>query len=98
MYISNMTHFLDKEGNIAKEMHKEGREHASFLSLIIDAVTKDYKTPIQATGIRCLQNGCKGTIDIVIDTKNETIDWMCTDCDEAGKISGWQSTKWDNRK
>ena len=42
MYISTMTHFLDDEGNIAKEMHKEGREHASFLALIVDTATKDY--------------------------------------------------------
>jgi len=40
MFISTMTHFLDQEGNIAKEMHKEGREHASFLALIVDAVNK----------------------------------------------------------
>lgn len=93
-----MTHFLVPAGNIAKEMHKEGREHASFLSLIIDTVTKEYKTPIQATGIRCLKKGCNGTIDVVIDAKEETINWACTDCDEDGKISGWQKTKWDSRK
>jgi len=98
MYISTMTHFLDPEGNIAKEMHKEGREHASFLALIVDAVTKDYPPSKKATEIRCLTKKCTGTIEIAVNTKEEVIGWNCTKCDEAGKISGWQGTKWDNRK
>ena len=40
MFISNMTHFLDAEGNIAKEMLKIGRERASFIAMIIDEATK----------------------------------------------------------
>ena len=36
MFISNMTHFLDAESNIAKEMSKIGRERASFNGMIIE--------------------------------------------------------------
>jgi len=98
MFISNMTHFLDPQGNIAKEMHKEGREHASFLALIIDAVTKDYPPSMKTTEIRCLTKKCTGTIDIEVDTKNEFIRWKCNKCSEEGRIEAWQKTKWDNRK
>jgi hypothetical protein len=98
MFISNMTHFLDPDGNIAKEMHKEGREHASFLSLIIDAATKDYSPSKKSTEIRCLTKKCTGKIEIKVDIKEETINWQCPVCTEAGKISGWQKTKWDNRR
>jgi len=98
MFISTMTHFLDPDGNIAKEMHKEGREHASFLALIVDEATKDYPPPKKYTDIRCLTKKCSGTIEIAVNTKEEVIGWHCTKCDEGGKILSWQGTKWDNRK
>lgn len=40
MNIPNMTHFLDDQGNIPKQMPKEARELANFLALIVDATTK----------------------------------------------------------
>jgi len=98
MFISNMTHFLDPQGNIAKEMHKEGREHASFLALIIDTATKDYPPSKKDTEIRCVTKKCTGTIDIAVDTTNEFIRWKCNKCSEEGRIEAWQKTKWDNRE
>ena len=93
-----MTHFLDDQGNIAKEMRKEGREHASFLALIVDYATKDYPPPVNATEIRCMNKTCTGLIEIEVDFENESIEWWCDKCAEAGRISDWQQTKWDNRK
>jgi len=98
MYISNLSHFLDEKGEIAKEMHKEGREHASFLALIVDTATKSYPTLIDSTEIRCQKKKCTGNIEIGFDIENEIIEWWCNNCSEGGKISGWQGTKWDNRK
>ena len=97
MLISDISHFLDKHGNIAKEMPEAGRETASFLVLIVDTATKEYEPPIKATEIRCLESKCKGTIELGINPDDEAIEWWCTDCDEAGRISGWQGTRWDNR-
>lgn len=97
MYISDLTHFLDESGNIAKEMPKEGRELASFLALIVDAATKSFpKTKIP--GIRCAMKKCTGTVEIDIHESEETINWHCPTCKEGGRISGWQGTKWNNRK
>jgi len=98
MFISNMTHFLDDDGNIAKKMHKEGREIASFLALIVDTATKSYPQPVKSTEIRCMKKKCTGKIEIKVAIKEETINWHCPICSEAGKISGWQGTKWDNRQ
>ena len=61
-----MTHFLDEQGNIAREMHKEDREHASFLTLIVYTGTKDYPPSKKTTEIRCLAKKCTGTIDNVL--------------------------------
>ncbi|TSA28389.1 MAG: hypothetical protein D4R67_03810 [Bacteroidetes bacterium] len=98
MFITTLTHFLNEEGNIPQEMPKEARELASFTALIVDEATKDYPRPKTSTGIRCRKKKCTGTIDITIDTGNEVIEWQCTTCNEGGRISGWQGSKWDNRK
>ena len=97
MFISNMTHFLDSEGNIALEMNKQGREVSSFLAMVIDIATKsDIEDDIE---LPCWKKNCKGTIVIqYIPEEFDVIDYWCTECDNAGAISGWQGTKWDNRK
>lgn len=86
-----MTHFLDEEGNIAAAMNKQGRELASFLALVIDSAT----TPLseEFVGLKCWKKKCTGVIgnDIVED---EILYW-CTDCENAGIITGWEGTKWD---
>ena len=92
-----MSHFPDHDGNIAKEMHKEGREHARFLSLIIDTTAMDYTLSKKSTDIRCMKKKCKGKIESKVDTREETINWHCPVCNEAGIISGWQGTRCDNR-
>ncbi|MEI8006404.1 MAG: hypothetical protein WCI48_09355 [Bacteroidota bacterium] len=97
MYITNLSHFLDKQGNIVKEMHQESREMAGFLALIVDAATKEIEPQAMATIIRCHNKKCAGTIEIVVGSEKDEIMWMCTHCDDAGKISGWQKTRWDNR-
>lgn len=98
MYITNLTHSLNEQGEIAKEMPKAGRERASYSALIVDIATKDYEPPIMATEIRCMKKQCKGMIELTIHPEDEVIEWWCTDCDEMGQISGWQGTKWDNRR
>jgi len=98
MFISNLTHFLNNEGNIPKEMRPEGREMASFLALIVDATTKVYPPPVKITEIRFMKKKCTGTIEIEVDTKNEFIHWNCNKCSEFCRIIDWKNTKWDNRK
>ena len=91
-----MQHFLDEKGNIAKEMNKQGRELASFLALVIDTATKTASEDY--VELRCWKKKCIGSIDIDIDAETGSIHYWCTDCDNAGIISGWEGTKWDNRK
>ncbi len=97
MFISNITHFLDAEGNIAKEMNKQGRELSSFLALVVDIATKPPEE--EDIELPCWKKNCNGTIEIqYIPEEFDVIDYWCTKCDNAGAISGWQNTKWDNRK
>ena|SRR5450759_1561354 len=97
MYISNMQHFLDETGNIPKQMPKEARELASFLALVVDTSTKTLPSTLASTDIRCFENGCHGLIKSEVLKPNNEIHWVCSKCQNEGRINEWQKTKWDNR-
>ncbi|MFA5818244.1 MAG: hypothetical protein WC854_03075 [Bacteroidales bacterium] len=97
MYISNMTHFLDETGNIPKQMPKEARELASFFALVIDATIKKSPSTVTFTDIRCFKKRCDGLIRSELLSANDEIHWICSKCQNEGRINGWQKTKWDNR-
>lgn len=90
-----MTHFLDEQGNIPKQMPKEARELASFFALVIDATTKTMPATLTPTDIRCFEKGCHGIIKTAIKHDNEEIHWYCPVCKNEGIISHWHGTKWD---
>ena len=94
MYISNMSHFLEESGNSPKEMPRKARELTSFLALVIDSSTQNISS--SDNEVRCFQKGCDGKISSKL-AENEIL-WNCSKCDNAGRISGWQKTKWDNTK
>jgi len=91
-----MTHFLDETGNIAREMHKDGRNMAGFLAMVIDATTKSKEEGFVDLDIRCNVPGCTGPILAEIIPVTEEIHWGCTECENDGIISDWKNTKWDN--
>ena len=97
MFNSNMTHFLDAEGNIANEMNKQGRELSSFIAMIVDKATKPPRE--EYVELRCMKKKCEGTMENEMLEERGVIEYWCTHCPEDnGRISGWQGTKWDNRE
>jgi hypothetical protein len=97
MYISNMTHFLDEQGNIPKQIPKEARELANFFALVIDITTKTMPSTLTSTDIRCFKKGCHGVIKSAIKPKTGEIHWYCPECENEGVISHWMGTRWDNK-
>jgi hypothetical protein len=93
-----MTHFLNEQGNIPKEMPKEARELVSFLALVVDATTKTTPTILTSTDLRCFKKACHGLIKTAVKHGGEEIHWYCPECENEGVISHWQGTKWDNTK
>jgi repressor LexA len=93
-YITDITHFLDEAGDLA-DMPPAARKLASFLALIIEAVTQACPTHDYATGIRCRKRGCSGSIRATLSAADEEIVWYCPSCLEQGVIRNWQGTKWD---
>lgn len=97
-YITDLTHYLDDTGEVPQGIPSEARQLASFLGLIVDAVTSRFpetESGIQ-TGIRCRGSGCKGMIVAELAHYNEPVRWHCLECGDRGTISNWQKTKWDN--
>ena len=97
MHISNLTHFLNDQGNIPTQMPKEARELTSFLALVVDATTKTMPSTFTSTDIRCFKKGCNGLVNSTLSPDSKEIHWYCPECENEGVISEWQKARWDNR-
>jgi|GEM_PF-2127974 len=88
VYITDATHFLDGKGAIGPQSGP-GRELAEFFGGVIVAATlpnHDAKLPICRT--------CGGAIEVAINS-TDSIEWHCSGCAKAGRISNWRLTLWD---
>jgi hypothetical protein len=94
-YVTDITHFLDSDGELVTEMPKPARQLASFLVLIIDAVTQAVPVRDLDTRIRCGKKACTGSIRASLTSSQDEIAWRCPDCSHNGVIRNWQGTKWD---
>jgi hypothetical protein len=97
-YITDLCHFLNDAGEIPPAMPHEARELASFLALVVDAVTALYPEQQWSikTGIRCRTSACSGEIIGALDSTDDPVHWYCLECGADGTISGWRETRWDN--
>ena len=93
-----MQHFLDPQGDIPKQMPKEARELASFLTLVVDATTKKMPSTLTSTEIRCFKKGCHGLVKSAISPDSKELHWYCPECEEEGVIREGRETRWDNLK
>ena len=96
-YVTDLRHFLDDDGDLASGIPSEARQMASFLALIVDAVSMESPGPFHETGMRCRIKQCIGGVLARVDRANQEIHWECSLCGHHGQISNWQNTKWDQR-
>ena len=92
MYITDLTHFLDKSGAIGPvkgparamaQFHVDAVAHAS------DSTSETLPAP------KCFK--CKkGVIEAVLAQDNAVV-WVCPKCHIEGRISNWQGSLWDLR-
>ena len=96
-YVTDVSHYLDDDGEIVANVPIPARKLASFLVLIIDCITAaDVPATITST-LRCRKRGCHGSVIIALPNPMDEIHWQCNKCQHNGIISQWQGTKWDNR-
>ena len=92
MYITDLTHFLDKSGAIGPvkgpartmaQFHVDAVAHAS------DSTSETLSAP------KCFK--CKkGVVEAVLAQDNAVV-WVCHKCRIEGRISNWQGSLWDLR-
>ena len=92
MYITDLTHFLDKSGAIgpvkgpARAMAKF---HVDVVAYASDATENALPAP------RCFK--CKKSAVEAVRVQDEAIVWVCPSCRTEGRISYWQGSLWDLR-
>ena len=105
MWISDLRHFLDEEGEIPDELPGPALEMALFLGSIAAWVTsRECRDPYCEdawTNVPCRRRPrrrrCRGTIVAWLDSDGATIVWQCLNCGDRGTITGWEGTDWDRR-
>ena len=92
MYISDLTHFLDKSGAISP-VKGPARAMAQFRVDVVahacDATSKALPAP------RCVK--CKKCAVEAVRVHDDAIAWVCPMCRLEGRISNWQGSLWDPR-
>jgi hypothetical protein len=83
----NQDDFIPKEIPWEK-LPKETREFTSFLTLVIEETIENMPKTMTPTWIRCFRKGCTGIIETSFDLDADKINWRCTECVNAGVITG----------
>ena len=96
-YMTDITDFLDENGEIAIESGA-GLGFAVFLTSIISMVSHPQPAPDEFN-VKCRcrpkRKPCKGIIQGDINPEIDMILWWCPECLESGYIMNWQDTLWD---
>ena len=99
--VTDLTHFLTKEGAIAP-MPGPARRLAEFLGKIVIDATTPPSEQFLGKRVKCTRRPgrkpCPGEIETDVDSETNTIVWWCPACGENGYIRNWQGTLWDRAK
>lgn len=97
MWVSDMTHFLDADGNVPKQISL--RRLIQYLGAIVASVTTDPAHSSREVDIKCRRRpkrkSCSGTILADFERGTTNIIWHCSICGDRGLIHHWQGTPWD---
>lgn len=92
MYITDLTHFLDKSGAIGPvkgTARTMGQFHVDAVAHASDNSSETFPAP------KCFK--CKkGVVEAVLAQDNAVV-WVCPEYRTEGRISNWQSSLWDLR-
>ena len=92
MYVTDLTHFLDKSGAIAP-VKGPPRAMAQFL---VDRVAHASDTASRSLPAPQCFKCKKGAVEAV-RAQDDAVVWICPRCRTEGRISNWQGSLWDLR-
>lgn len=91
----HLPHVLDEKGTL-QALTGRGLRLAEYWTQIV-AQASHYDEP---TTLRCRRRPgrrpCGALLTLFFDVDNFDVLWFCPECDDNGRISGWEGTFWDN--
>ena len=97
-YTTDITHFLDEEGNLISAPAQARRLAEHLTAIIVMASFPDPELPPEYQAYchrRPNRKPCKtGLLGFVLPD-SDTIAWLCPRCGHNGLITGWRGTMWD---
>ena len=97
-YITDLTHFLTKDGRLAA-LKGQGKRFAEFLTQVVAYASAPPTLQTSASRVSCVgvpgRKRCEGTIEAGIAFDTRAVHWHCSVCGNRGTISNWQGTFWD---
>jgi len=91
----HLPHLLKPDGALAP-LTGRGLSLAKYWTEIV-AQASNYDEP---TTLRCRRRPgrrpCGGLLTIFFDVDTFDVLWFCPNCDDNGRISGWEGTFWDS--
>jgi len=97
-WITDLTHFLDEDGQIAPDSGPARRLAEHLTAIVAMASYPELVIPSEYQ-VRCRRRPgrkpCGGHIEAGLDPDTEDIMWWCTQCDDKGYIRSWKRTMWD---
>jgi len=97
-WITDITHFLDEDGEMIKKPLEVRRMGIYFASIIVMASYIEPEHP-EVYQVSCRRRPnrkpCLGEIVGYVSPESDEIVWKCLKCGDRGVISNWQGTIWD---
>ena len=97
-WITDLTHFLDEDGNLADIPGPAFRLAEYFTAMVAMASHPDPDIP-SSFRVRCRRRPgrkpCAGLIEWDLDFETEDILWWCPVCGDNGSITNWKGSLWD---
>lgn len=97
-WITDITHFLNEDGNIISEP-SQAKRLGEYLAAIISMASHPEPEYPAEYHVKCRRRpNCKPCLEKIvglIDPETDNIVWMCPKCGDSGIISNWRNTIWD---
>lgn len=90
MLIVDLQHWLLDDGNLAPQVRL-----APHIAMIVECATICVGEGMTAMVCRHRETRRRCGGQVCLAVKNDTIEWCCNVCDDAGVITGWRGTRWD---
>ena len=91
----HLPHLLKLDGTLAPASGRELKLAWYWTEIVAQASNYDERTTLRCRR-RPGRSPCGGLLTLFFDIDTFDVLWFCPNCDDNGRISGWEGTSWDN--